>query len=58
MLNRAPAVLVMRRPARAAIGFFEPLLPIVVTRSATTSFFARIKTEYEDRIIAILNGHS
>jgi hypothetical protein len=30
-------------------------LPIVVARSATT---ARIKTEYEDRIIAILNGHS
>jgi hypothetical protein len=38
--------------------FFERLLPIVVTRRASTSFFARIKTEYEDRIIAILNGHS
>jgi hypothetical protein len=38
--------------------FFEPLLPIVVTRRASTSFFARIKTQYEDRIIAILNGHS
>jgi hypothetical protein len=27
--------------------FFEPLLPIVVNRRASTSFFARIKTQYE-----------
>jgi hypothetical protein len=33
-------------------------LATVINRGVPTSFFARIETEYEGRIIAILNGHS
>jgi hypothetical protein len=57
LVTSRPAVLKCGGQGARQLVLRTPL-PAAVNRSAATSFFARIKTEYEARITTILNAHS